>query len=192
MTRAVTAREKFDYKRDYARLDFRAHPELYQVGVGEQGVLLVQPYKSEILPHWRFATEEAAEESAARIYRLFEEYREAGDFPGMDMARKFLQMGVTRSRRYANHRSGKKYRGPVPDDQKGRSGAHGRSQLPLDPDPVKARCAEIFREKLLLAKNDPVYQQALHQAVSPASRESQAASPKRARSESHSLRQRRA
>jgi hypothetical protein len=28
---------------------------------------------------------------------------------GMDMSRKFLQMGFTRSRRYANHRSGRKY-----------------------------------------------------------------------------------
>ena len=27
---------KFDYDRDFARLDFRAHPELYQIGVGEQ------------------------------------------------------------------------------------------------------------------------------------------------------------
>ena len=27
----------------------------------------------------------------------------------MDMARKFLEMGFTRSRRYANHPSGKKY-----------------------------------------------------------------------------------
>jgi hypothetical protein len=27
----------------------------------------------------------------------------------MDMARKFLQMGFTRARRYANHASGKKY-----------------------------------------------------------------------------------
>ena len=178
---------KFDYTRDYSQLDFRVHPELYQVGVGEQGVLLVQPYKSEILPHWRFADPEVAAASAAKIYELFEQYREAGDFPGMDMARKFLQMGVTRSRRYANHRSGKKYRGPVPADQKGRSGAHGRSQLPLDPDPVKARCAEIFRKKLQQVKDDPIYRQAL-QAVS---RESQAASPKRAGSESHPVRQRR-
>ena len=40
----------FDYSLDYAHLDLRAHPELYRVGVGEQGVLLVQPYKSEFLP----------------------------------------------------------------------------------------------------------------------------------------------
>ena len=27
----------------------------------------------------------------------------------MDMCRKFLEMGFTRARRYANHRSGRKY-----------------------------------------------------------------------------------
>lgn len=184
--------EKFDYSRDYSKLDFRAHPELYQVGIGEQGVLLVEPYKSEILPHWRFATPEQARASAAKISELFQAYREAGDFPGMDMARKFLQMGMTRSRRYANHRSGKKYRGPVPPDQKGRSGAHGRARLPLDPDPVKAECAEIFRQCWQGVKSDPIYQAALEQAKSTASRESLPGSAKRAPSESNSVRPRRA
>ena len=31
------------------------------------------------------------------------------DFIGMDMARKFLEMGFTSTRRYANHSSGRKY-----------------------------------------------------------------------------------
>lgn len=35
-------------------IDYREHPELYKVARGEQGVLTVEPYKSEILPHWRF------------------------------------------------------------------------------------------------------------------------------------------
>jgi hypothetical protein len=43
----------FNYQQDFKQLDFRQHPELYQVGRGEQGVLMVEPYKSEILPHWR-------------------------------------------------------------------------------------------------------------------------------------------
>lgn len=37
-----------------AGIDYRKHPELYKVAKGEQGVLTVEPYKSEILPHWRF------------------------------------------------------------------------------------------------------------------------------------------
>lgn len=149
----------FDYSLDYRTLNLREHPELYRVGKGEQGVLLVEPYKSEILPYWRFKTPEIARESADRIYQLFLAYKAAGDFVGMDMARKFLQMGYTRSRRYANHRSGQKYDGPVPMDQKGRSGAHGRDQLPRDEDPVKAESARIFYEKYLMAREDEQYRQ---------------------------------
>ncbi|QFP78396.1 DUF4385 domain-containing protein [Deinococcus sp. AJ005] len=133
---------------NYADLDLRARPELYRVGRGEQGVLLVQPYKGEILPHWRFATPDVARESSEAIYAMFEKYLKAGDFVGADMARKFLQMGFTRARRYANHKGGKKYDGPVPDDKKGQSGAHGREELPRKPeDPVKAESARIFKAK---------------------------------------------
>lgn len=80
----------------------------------------------------------------------------------MDMARKFLQMGYTRSRRYANHKSGKKYEGPVPIDKKGVSGAHGREELPTVFDPIKAASAAVFYEAWQKAKNDPVYQDLLH------------------------------
>lgn len=38
------------YEQDFANIDFRQHPELYRVGKGEQGVLLVEPYKSESYP----------------------------------------------------------------------------------------------------------------------------------------------
>lgn len=141
-------RPKFDYSLNYAERDLRAHPELYRVGIGEQGVLLVQPYKAELLPHWRFATPEVARESSETIYQMFLDYLAAGDFVGADMARKFLQMGFTRARRYANHKGGKKYDGPVPDDKKGQSGSHGRAELPRQPeDPVKADSALIFKAK---------------------------------------------
>ena len=76
----------------------------------------------------------------------------------MDMARKFFQMGITRSRRYANHSSGKKYDGPVPADKRGVSGAHGRKELPKNFDEEKAESARIFQEVYYKAKNDPVYQ----------------------------------
>lgn len=112
---------EFDYDLDYKNLNLRDHPELYRVGRGEQGVLLVEPYKSEILPHWRFATPEVAQESSNLIYQMFLDYLANDDFVGADMARKFLQMGYTRSRRYANHKGGKKYKGPVPDDKKDRA-----------------------------------------------------------------------
>ena len=124
--------------------DYRIHPERYRVGRGERGVLTVQPYKGEILPHWRFRTPEEAEASARRIFALFEGYRDAGEGPGMDMARKFLQMGVTRSRRYANHRNGRKY------DADG-------NEKPPEHDEEKARSAEAFRAWLERANVDPTY-----------------------------------
>jgi hypothetical protein len=121
----------FNYLLDYNAIDFRYQPELYRVGVGEQGVLLVEPYKSEILPQWRFASPEEAQTSADTILEMFHIYRSKNDFIGMDMARKFLQMGYTRARRYANHYSGKKYN---------LTGAI----LPTDPDPIKVHAAQIF------------------------------------------------
>jgi hypothetical protein len=147
----------FDYTLDFKQVNFREQPEIYRIGKGEQGVLLVEPYKSELLPYWRFKTPEIAEASAKKIYELFQQYKKTNDFVGMDMARKFLQMGYTRSRRYANHKSGKKYNGPVPADKKGQSGAHGRDQLLLDIDPIKAQSAQVFYEYWQLVKKDKNY-----------------------------------
>jgi hypothetical protein len=146
------------YADAYRNIDFREHPEKYKIGRGEQGVLIAEPYKSEILPHWKFKTPETAKKSAETIFEMFENYKRADDFVGMDMARKFLQMGFTRSRRYANHVGGKKYDGPVPAGKKGQSGAHGRTELPRSSeDPQKKKSAEIFHEYYQKAKNDPKY-----------------------------------
>lgn len=99
----------FDYTLDLNSVDFKQHPELYRIGKGEQGVLFVQPCRSEILPHWRLKTPQVAYSSANKIYEMFLDYKAKEDFVGMEMARKLLQMGYTRSRRYANHKSGRKY-----------------------------------------------------------------------------------
>ncbi len=136
---------KFDYQLDFTKIDFRQHPELYAIGKGEQGVLMVEPYKSEILPYWRFKTPEIARQSADKIYDLFLAYKEREDFVGMDMARKFLQMGYTRSRRYANHKSGRKY------------APNSKEILPREEDSIKAESAKIFYEKWQQAKVDLKY-----------------------------------
>ncbi|EAX8228962.1 DUF4385 domain-containing protein [Salmonella enterica] len=122
----------FNYQQDFSSIDFRQHPELYQVGRGEQGVLLVEPYKSEILPFWRYKDEASAMKSAEQIYQLFEAYRQQNDFVGMDMARKFIQMGYTRARRYANYKGGKKY-------------AEDGSLNTRGNDPIKAAAATVFK-----------------------------------------------
>ncbi len=61
------------------------------------------------LPHWRFKTVAEAKKSSATIHKMFVAYLKADDFPGADMARKFLKMGWTRERRYAIHKGGQKY-----------------------------------------------------------------------------------
>lgn len=118
----------------------------------------MEPYKSELLPYWRFRTPEIAKESAKQLLACFAHYKKDSDFIGMDMTRKFLQMGYTRSRRYANHASGKKYQGAVPYHKKGQSGAHGRTLLPRDPDLEKAQSAAIFYQAWQQVEKDQAYQ----------------------------------
>ena len=132
-----------------ADTDFRARPGLYRVGRGEQGVLMVEPYKSELLPLWRFATPAVAARSAAALYRRFLDYLEAGDFVGADMARKFLQMGYTRARRYANYAGGRKYR---PDGT-----PHPRRDTTDDAASAKAVAARVFQEKWKRARENLIY-----------------------------------
>lgn len=148
---------EFDYSLDFDRINFRERPDLYRIGRGEQGVLSVEPYKSEILPHWRFKTPDVARESAAKIYELYLSYKEQNDFVGMDMARKFIQMGWTRSLRYFNHKTGKKYIGAVPPERKGQSGAWGREIAPSDRDYEKLECAKIFKQLLDQVRADADY-----------------------------------
>ena len=99
-------KEHYAWKPD---IDYRLNPELYRVGKGEQGVLICQPYKDEIGKLWRFKDEAIAKTSSEAIYNLFLDYLKQDDFVGADMARKYLQMGYTRARRYANYKGGKKY-----------------------------------------------------------------------------------
>ena len=102
---------EFCYELPYEDMDF-TDPEthkLYRIGRGEQGVLLVRPYTDDICAHWKFRTPDIAVKSANKIFAMYLDYRDEEDFVGMDMCRKFLEMGFTRARRYANHRDGRKY-----------------------------------------------------------------------------------
>ena len=141
--------KEFDYGLDYKTLDF-TEPDTrrkYRIGRGEQGVLLVRPYTNDICAHWRFVNETAARKSSNKIYSMFCAYRDSGDFIGMDMSRKFLEMGFTRARRYANHSNGRKY-------------AEDGSIRPQQADAlsnVKAKAARIFKEVRDMAAYDPKY-----------------------------------
>ena len=144
--------KEFDYKLDYKKLDFtdKEVRKLYRIGRGEQGVLLVRPYTNLICRYWKFKTEPIAKKSAHTIYEMYADYRVKKDFVGMDMCRKFLEMGFTRARRYANHKDGKKY------DKDG-------NVRPQEPDALtseKAHSARIFKEYRDFVVNDPFYQSA--------------------------------
>ena len=139
--------KEFDYDLDYKKLDFTDEEtrKLYRIGRGEQGVLLVRPYTNTICAHWRFKTPREAIISSNRIFGMYLDYRDEKDFIGMDMCRKFLEMGFTRSRRYANHNTGKKY------DKEG-------NVTPQEPDHMTSKYAEsakVFKKvRDIVAKND--------------------------------------
>ena len=141
--------KEFDYDLDYKSLDFTDAEtrKLYRIGRGEQGVLLVRPYTNTICEHWRFRDVETAQKSSSKIYSMFREYLGAGDFIGADMCRKFLEMGFTRSRRYANHRNGKKYNkeGKVIPQEKDHATCHF------------AESAQIFKKVRDLVAKSPTY-----------------------------------
>ena len=142
--------KEFDYNLDYKTLDFTDDEtrKLYRIGRGEQGVLLVRPYTEQICKHWRFKNVPTATQSSHKIYEMFCNYRRQKDFIGMDMARKFLEMGFTRARRYANHNSGRKY-------------DVSKTILPQEDDALtseKAQAAQVFKKVRDLAAYDPEYQ----------------------------------
>jgi hypothetical protein len=135
---------KYYWKKE---IEYRLNPFLYKVGKGEQGVLICEPYKSEILPFWKFKTPETAKQSCTKVFDLFLKYLENEDFVGADMARKFLQMGFTRSRRYFNYKGGKKYNSQ--DNYKLMEKGTGDKQ--------KAVSAQYFFDKWKEAENNEKY-----------------------------------
>ena len=142
--------KEFDYELDYKNIDFKdeRNRKLYRIGRGEQGVLLVRPYTNVICDHWRFKTPDEAVKSSNKIFAMYLDYRDEKDFIGMDMCRKFLEMGFTRSRRYANHPSGKKY-------------ARDGSVSPQSPTALhceKSRSASVFKKMRDKAAYDETYQ----------------------------------
>ena len=139
--------KEFDYDLDYKKLNFTDTEtrELYRIGRGEQGVLLVRPYTNTICDHWRFKTPDEAVKSSNKIFAMYLDYRDEKDFIGMDMCRKFLEMGFTRARRYANHNSGKKY-----DDE-----GNIKPQEPDHATSKYAKSATIFKGvRDIVAKNE--------------------------------------
>ncbi|ORY61712.1 uncharacterized protein BCR38DRAFT_459515 [Pseudomassariella vexata] len=80
------------------------------------------------------------------IYRIgrgqqgqrFLEFDEQGDFVGMDMARKFIQMGMTRAKRYGNHAGGRKYKKEIREELPKSEEHEGKQE--------KEEVSKLFRE----------------------------------------------
>ncbi|MBB6107629.1 protein of unknown function [Mucilaginibacter lappiensis] len=53
-----------------SRISIIVRSQIYHVGKGEQGVLIYEPYESEIGIHWRFKTQVIAQESSEQIYEM--------------------------------------------------------------------------------------------------------------------------
>jgi hypothetical protein len=68
------------------------------------------PSLEEVWPIWHFKTPDLTRASSTALMEKFESYLSAGDFVGADMALKFLQMGFTRARPYANYKGGRRYK----------------------------------------------------------------------------------
>ena len=138
---------EFDYNLDYKNILFKKNDKRYRIGRGEQGVLLVRPYTNDICKHWRFKTPSEAFISTTKILFEYHVYKDKEDFVGMDMCRKFLEMGFTRARRYANHKDGKKY------DKDG----NVRPQEKDWATSIKAKSAQIFKRARERVTTDPIY-----------------------------------
>ncbi|AUG48425.1 hypothetical protein BVU17_13155 [Haloarcula taiwanensis] len=129
-------------------LNFRNHPEHYRHTADEQGAFKIEPYKSELLPDWTVADLDGATTAAESIHDRYREYRDNGEFVGMDMARKYLQMGWTRAMRYAKYPGGQKY-------------VDGEQREPQEwYDPEKREIALAYKEHLDAVREDPAYEQA--------------------------------
>lgn len=124
-----------------------AHYYAYRIARGEQGVLTYEPYKSHLLPLWRFRTVPIATDSSRALWDKFLFFYKEGDFVGMDMSRKFIQMGMTRAKRYANHKGGRKYvdgkaNGNLIEKSKGHEGKEEKEEASRIFKEVWQRCRE--------------------------------------------------
>ncbi len=134
-------------------LDFRATPARYRSTSDERGVFKIEPYKSELLPVWGIATLEEARAGIEAIEERYRRYRSTGDFVGMDMARKYLQMGWTRAMRYAKYPGGKKY-------ERDDDGTRREREPQQWYDEEKREIARQYKTALDRVREDPAYSRA--------------------------------
>ncbi|GAB7356665.1 hypothetical protein MBLNU459_g7381t1 [Dothideomycetes sp. NU459] len=114
----------------------------------EHVVRISKPSKGSMVVGRQVGSLIPARRSSQLLWDQFQQFAEHKDFVGMDMTRKFIQMGMTRAKRYANHKGGRKY----DDDKK----VLPQSENHEDKND-KEEASRIFREMWERCRSDPVY-----------------------------------
>lgn len=122
-------------------------------------------FNKHLTKHWNFKTPQTTYQSCRKIYSIFinlignlREYKNkmkthsysktiVSEFIKLDLCRKFLQMGYSRSMRYYYHKNGRKLR------QVGNKW----QVLPYDYDEEKRESAVIFKEYLKKVNKNKIY-----------------------------------
>ncbi|KAL8723564.1 MAG: hypothetical protein Q9225_000199 [Loekoesia sp. 1 TL-2023] len=102
--------------------------------------LTYEPYKSALVPHWKFRSVAQAKASSQTLWSKFLEYEKEDDFMGMDMARKYIQLGMTRAKRSANFNNDRREN----NDEEGGKELERRSGRELKEE--KKEASRLFRE----------------------------------------------
>jgi hypothetical protein len=82
---------------------------LYSIDRVGPGVLIWEPSKGELAPHWPFKTPAIAGRSELAIIKMFKADLDKDEFVGADPARKFPYMGHTYARGFPHYKAGRKH-----------------------------------------------------------------------------------
>lgn len=150
-------------KPSYIDFDHKAYSKLLKIYNlrGEIGVLSYS-FSKLLVKHWRFATPALALISAKWLLAHFKseliskrKISRNERFIRCDLCRKFLLMGVTRSMRYYNHKSGRKWAYKIVNNKKI---WHILPSNKYTKDPIKLKSAKIFKEYHVRAWKNKQYQ----------------------------------
>jgi hypothetical protein len=114
-------------------IDYEAQPQRYPVEMDDTAALTIAPYSERLLPYWRYGSKAEAALSAAQLYEHYTQYKEKGDFVGMDVARRLLRLGMRHAREAET------------------------PQLFQPGGPMEPTAAAIFSKTFRMVDNDPEY-----------------------------------
>lgn len=90
-------------------INVKEHPELYIVDNNLKGIYSFEPYKSELLPLFKYKSVKGAKRSIDKLKYRFNKYLENQDFIGCNLTLKYLKAGYIFSQRYSRYENGRRY-----------------------------------------------------------------------------------